>query len=73
MNENAFVNFGKKVKQIREAHDITQEELALRIDVDKSYIGRIERAERYVTLKVIIKIADALNIRVKDLFEFTDI
>jgi len=70
MNENAFEKFGNKVKELRESRNMTQESLALEIDVDKSYIGRIERAERYPTLNTIIKIADALGIKVKDLFDF---
>ncbi|MEI8389152.1 MAG: helix-turn-helix transcriptional regulator [bacterium] len=69
MNDNALSNFGKKVKQLREEKGWSQEKLALDIEVDKSYIGRIERAERYPNLKTIIKLADALNVQVKDLFD----
>jgi len=70
MNEDVFLKFGQRIKELREAKQITQESLALSIDVDKSYIGRIERAERYANLKVIIKIAEALEVPVKSLFEF---
>jgi len=70
MNENAFKKFGNKIREIRESKNMTQEALALDIEKDKSYIGRIERAERYPTLKTIIKIADALEVKAKDLFDF---
>lgn len=72
MNENTFLKFGQKIKELREARGMTQESLALTIDVDKSYIGRIERAERFANLKTIINIADALEVPVKDLFDFNN-
>lgn len=70
MNEDVSIKFGQRLKTLRETKGLTQESLALSIDVDKSYIDRIERAERSPNLKTIIKIADALEMPVKLLFEF---
>jgi len=70
MNEDVFVKFGQRLRELRETKGLTQESLALSIDVDKSYIGRIERAERSPNLKTIVKIANVLEIPVKSLFEF---
>jgi len=73
MNKDVIIKLGKKIKHLREEKNLTQESLALSIDVDKSYIGRIERAERYVNIKVIIKIADVLEVEAKDLFNFDEL
>lgn len=40
------------------------------VDCDVSYIGKIERSEKYPNLKMIFKIAKAFEIPVKDLFDF---
>jgi Helix-turn-helix. len=49
--------------------NISQEELAFRAGLHRTYIGMIERAEKNVTLCNIKKIADALGIDIKDLFD----
>lgn len=40
------------------------------VDCDISYIGKIERAEKYPNLKIIFKIAEVIEIPAKDLFDF---
>lgn len=60
--------FGERVRQLRKQKDISQEELAHRADLHRTYIGMIERAEKNITLLNIEKIADALEVRIKDLF-----
>ena len=47
---------------------LSQEELAARAEVRRTYIGIIERAEKNITLVNIEKIARAPNIKIKDLF-----
>lgn len=61
--------FGLKVQQIRKELGLSQEELAYRAGVHRTYIGMIERAERNITLTNIKKIADALQVEIKDLFD----
>ena len=48
---------------------LSQEELAERVYVHRTYIGMIERAEKNVTLKNIEKICKALNIKIRDFFK----
>jgi transcriptional regulator with XRE-family HTH domain len=62
--------FGLEVKKLRAEKDITQEDLAFKVGVDRSYMGFVERGERNPTLGKIIKIAKALGIKTKDLFSF---
>lgn len=61
--------FGEKVRQLRKQKDISQEELAHRADLHRTYIGMIERAEKNITLLNIEKIAIALNVSISDLLK----
>lgn len=63
-------SFGKRIKELRLKQGITQEKLAEMIDVDRSYMGFIERGERNPTLEKMRKIAKALKVNVKDIFDF---
>lgn len=66
--DNVLIKFGNKVRQYRLEQGISQEELAFRANLHRTYIGMIERAERNITLVNIEKIANALNININDLF-----
>lgn len=59
--------FGKRIRQLREAQGLSQEELAYRAGVHRTYLGGIERGERNPSLKNIAAIARALNIKLPDL------
>lgn len=60
--------FGDKVREIRKEKGLSQEELSFKADLHRTYIGMIERAEKNITLINIEKIANALEINIKDLF-----
>ena len=64
----------KNIKKYRTMANITQQELADRIDVSMHYISQIESANpnKYFTLVVIGRIADALNIDIRQLFDDVD-
>ena len=66
--DNVLIKFGNKVRQYRLEQGISQEELAFRANLQRTYIGMVERAERNITLVNIEKIANALNININDLF-----
>lgn len=59
--------FGERVRQLRKQKDISQEELAHRADLHRTYIGMIERAEKNITLLNIEKIANALEVDISNL------
>jgi len=63
-------NFGRHIQRLRKAQGITQEDLAHLIEVDRSYMGFIERGERNPTLSKIHKISQVLNVSLCKLFEF---
>lgn len=64
---NILVNFGQKVREIRKEKGLSQEELAHKADLHRTYIGMIERAEKNITLLNIEKIANALEVNIKEL------
>ena len=60
--------FGKRVRELRTERGLSQEGLALACDLDRTYIGGIERGERNVSLVNIQRIAVALGIPLRGLF-----
>jgi transcriptional regulator with XRE-family HTH domain len=60
--------FGERVRQLRKEKGLSQEALAQACDLDRSYIGGVERGERNVSLVNIQKIAMALGVSARELF-----
>lgn len=63
----ALVSLGTAIRTAREAKTISQEALALRAGVDRSYVGRVERGDNNVAVLTLVKIATALEITVAEL------
>lgn len=64
--------FGSNVKKYRLKENLTQEELAEKTALHRTYISSLERGNRSISLKNIEKIAKALNIKENLLFIFED-
>lgn len=60
--------FGRRVQQLRYERGISQEALAHKVGVHRTYMGFIERGERNPTLENIERIAHALGITVQEMF-----
>ena len=68
-SENKILkDFGLKVREMRLSQNLTQESLADKACLHRTYIGMIERAEKNITLLNIEKIANALEVSVRNLF-----
>lgn len=61
MKKDVLIKFGKKVRDERLKLGLSQEDLASRAKVHRTYIGMIERAEKNITLINIEKISKALG------------
>ena len=61
-DKEILVAFGAKVRELRIAKGVSQEDLAYRAGLHRTYIGMIERAEKNITLINIEKISKALGI-----------
>lgn len=69
MNKNKYIliRFGKKVREERLKKGLSQEDLASKAGVHRTYIGMIERGEKNITLVNIKKVAIALGLRINQL------
>ena len=60
---------GNKIKFLRLEKSYSQEELAYKAEIDRTYISDIEKGERNVSILIIEKLAKALEIEVFELFK----
>ena len=61
--------FGNRVRELRKARGWSQEEFALHVGLDRSYVGGVERGERNISLENICLIAETLQFPPAKLFE----
>ena len=69
MKKRVLIQFGNRVREERLKKGLSQEDLASRAGVHRTYIGMVERAERNITLENIEKIANALDVKLDVLFK----
>lgn len=69
MKSVVMIKFGQAVRLRRTELGLSQEELAARAGVHRTYIGMIERAEKNITLVNIEKISRALKLSINNLME----
>jgi transcriptional regulator with XRE-family HTH domain len=62
--------FGERIRELRKAKGLSQEELAFRAKIHRTYLGSIERGERNPALKNIAAIAKALGVSISELFSY---
>ena len=62
-------SFGKRLRVLRQAKGLSQEELAHEAGLDRTYVSSVERGQRNISLENIERLAIALGVKIKDLFE----
>ena len=60
-------NFGDRVRELRTAQGLSQEVLAQKAGLHRTYIGSVERGERNISLENILKIASALSVSISSI------
>lgn len=65
-------SFGQAVRTLRKRIGLSQESLAFKSELDRTYVGGVERGERNISLINIIKISKALNVNPSDLFKLLE-
>lgn len=63
------LRFGNKIKELRKIKGLSQERLANMAEIDRTYLPTIEKGERNVSIEIVEKLAKALNVNIKDLFD----
>lgn len=61
--------FGIRIKELRKQKGLSQEKLANMAEIDRTYLPTIEKGERNVSIEVVERLAKALEVKVKDLFD----
>lgn len=62
-----LVKLGKKIRECRTTHGYSQEAIAAEAQLDRAYMGRIERGEQNLSFQNLVKIALALKVEVSEL------
>lgn len=70
MNKNTVLKLGLKIRVERQKQKISQEKLAELANLNRNFVGMIERGETNVTVKNLENIANALNLPIIELFNF---
>ena len=69
MEDEVLKKFAGRLKNLRESKGFSQEELAFRSHLDRTYISRIESEKRNPSLKSLYKLATALEISLPELVD----
>ena len=72
VRDKTLSKFGRNVARIRDARGFSQDKLAEKADLDRTYISGIERGVRNPGIKTVIRIAKALNASIGDLCKGVD-
>lgn len=68
-HEEEIKLIGIKIRELRKLKCISQEKLAFNCELDRSYIGSVERGERNISLKTLIKITNELGVSLSEFFK----
>jgi len=68
--ENRKQLLGARIKELRKAIELSQDQLSEKIGIESKYLSRIEVGKCYPSMEVIEHIADALQVEMMELFNF---
>ncbi len=71
INFNTEKRFGAKLAYLRKSKNLSQMKLAEIVNMNFNYIGQIERGEANVTIKTLRLLGDALEVELKELFDYS--
>ena len=72
MDDRIYRVFGSRLREIREQADVTQEELARRVDLSRTSITNIEKGRQRILLHQLVDFADALKVPASELMPKTE-
>lgn len=62
------LKFGERLRELRQKRDISQEKLAEEADLHRTYVSSVERGERNISLENISRLAEALEVEIREFF-----
>lgn len=62
-------DFGLRIKELRKSTGLSQENFALKINMDRTYYASVETGKRNISLENIVKIANGFQISLYELFK----
>lgn len=62
-----YYQIGQRIRKIRKAHKLSQDELASKVGISTTHMSHIETGNTKLSLPVLVDLADALQVRVDDL------
>lgn len=65
--DNNF-NIGERIRELRQLHGLSQEQLALRADITTTYLGLVERNVKNPTIRIVEKLCQALDMSLSEFF-----
>lgn len=68
MTNDTRRNLGKRIRELRKSAELTQEELGEKASLNYKFIGELERGRVNVSLDSVARIAEALEVKIADLF-----
>ena len=71
-DRRALERFGENVRTLRKKRELSQEQLAAEAELDRTYMGGVERGERNLGLLNVVRIAKALGVSASQLCEGID-
>jgi len=68
--ESSNILLGRRIRSLRNAKGWTQQDLGGRADINYKFLGEIERGQQNPSFQILVKIADALEVELPELFRF---
>ena len=66
---NFQTKIGFRIKEIRTMKGMTQEDVAFKADIDRTFMNHVERGKRNISINTLEKITNALTVSLKDFFD----
>jgi transcriptional regulator with XRE-family HTH domain len=66
--DRTLIRFGERLRAMRELAGLSQEALAAKAGIHRTYLGGVERGERNISLRNIVRLAAALGVQAGELF-----
>jgi len=70
MNTKILIRLGKQLKIIRKEKGLTQEQLAEKVGIHPTYVGKLEGGKSNLSTLLLFKISRALGVKLSEIFEF---